>query len=467
MTGNARDVSIAHGTSRSPSRSRCSRSALTLDLRLARARQARRPRPRRPVPVLVASRDIPIGTRAPRSPAAAGSSTKTLPAVRRRLGRRRRRRAARDARRDPADLQRRAARLAALRHDAAGGPASPRCTARTASCSCRATRNQLLAGTLKDGNRVDVVGSIKVPGDEPDALQRTIVPAQPARRRRAAPKPAPGRHDGNARSSCASRPRQAQRLFWLEKNADWSLLLRPATQAPTTSRRRRRPRTLLGAPMATEPRSARRPRRRRPRRPRPSRPTSRRSTRSSSSPVGDAAGARRARARPRAPAREPREQLAAAREHSVGAGRPRDVELRRASSSAGRSTPASPTSLPLPAAARGDVLRDREGGPRGPPAGPAATATAASSPCSRRRADRASRSSRRTSRSPLRSARRSARRCSSTSTCSSATRRSCSASRRAARVRELIGTPTDARRREARGLHGAAQLRPAASCRRR
>jgi len=89
--------------------------------------------------------------------------------------------------------------------------------------------NQLLAGTIKDGNRVDVVGSVKNPESGSNHystifLHNLLVVS-------AASKPSAG--VGSQQTSIELRltTNQAQRLFWLEKNADWSLLLRPSTKA--------------------------------------------------------------------------------------------------------------------------------------------------------------------------------------------------------------------------------------------
>ncbi|HZP74043.1 MAG TPA: Flp pilus assembly protein CpaB [Gaiellaceae bacterium] len=98
--------------------------------------------------------------------------------------------------------------------------------------------NQLLAGTLKQGNRVDVVGSWKVPEtaenhDSAVLLRNLLVVTTPS-------KPSTG-DNGATSVELRVTGAQAQRLFWLEKNADWSLLLRPSTDAtdqhptPTTA----------------------------------------------------------------------------------------------------------------------------------------------------------------------------------------------------------------------------------------
>ena len=88
--------------------------------------------------------------------------------------------------------------------------------------------NQLLAGTLKQGNRVDVVGSWKYPETGAEPRQRHPA-SQPARRVDSVE----AQHGRRQRTSVELRvtTAQAQRLFWLEKNADWSLLLRPSTHA--------------------------------------------------------------------------------------------------------------------------------------------------------------------------------------------------------------------------------------------
>jgi pilus assembly protein CpaB len=97
--------------------------------------------------------------------------------------------------------------------------------------------NQVLAGTLKVGNTVDVVGSIKVPETGQTHVSTTFL-------RGLLVVGAPDKPDsGQSQTSVELRvtSSQAQRLFWLEKNADWSLLLRPATKAidkstpPTTA----------------------------------------------------------------------------------------------------------------------------------------------------------------------------------------------------------------------------------------
>ncbi len=91
--------------------------------------------------------------------------------------------------------------------------------------------NQLLAGTLKQGNRVDVIGSWKYPEtsethDSAIILRNLLVVTSPS-------KPSTG-DNGTTSVELRVTAAQAQRLFWLEKNADWSLLLRPSSHATDT-----------------------------------------------------------------------------------------------------------------------------------------------------------------------------------------------------------------------------------------
>jgi pilus assembly protein CpaB len=104
--------------------------------------------------------------------------------------------------------------------------------------------NQLLAGTLKDGNRVDVVGSIRAPESGSthyaDVFLRNVLVVT------AADKPSSSSTSDGSTSSLSIDLRvtsyQAQQLFWLEKNADWSLLLRPSVH----------PSNAAGAPVSAE-----------------------------------------------------------------------------------------------------------------------------------------------------------------------------------------------------------------------
>lgn len=88
---------------------------------------------------------------------------------------------------------------------------------------------QLLAGTLQRGNRVDVVGSIRLPESGQTHVAAVVL-------RNLLVVQAPSGETSSGLSSPQSTlsaqlqltPLQAQRLFWLTKNGDWSLLLRPS-----------------------------------------------------------------------------------------------------------------------------------------------------------------------------------------------------------------------------------------------
>jgi Flp pilus assembly protein CpaB len=89
---------------------------------------------------------------------------------------------------------------------------------------------QLLAGTLQRGNRVDVVGSIRLPESG-----QTHVAAVVLRNLLVVQAPPAAKTSGMSSDALSAQlqltPLQAQRLFWLTKNGDWSLLLRPSAGA--------------------------------------------------------------------------------------------------------------------------------------------------------------------------------------------------------------------------------------------
>lgn len=94
--------------------------------------------------------------------------------------------------------------------------------------------DQLLAGTLRDGDVVDVVASIRQPESGSTHFARIVLRDILVV---AAAKPSSGSAvDGKAPDSITLQltDEQAQRLFWVEKNADWALLLRPVGNASST-----------------------------------------------------------------------------------------------------------------------------------------------------------------------------------------------------------------------------------------
>jgi Flp pilus assembly protein CpaB len=91
------------------------------------------------------------------------------------------------------------------------------------------TPDQLLAGTLKTDDRVDVVANIQL--DAENHAARIVL--RDIRVLRAPEVPKPGARatgDGNS-VLLAVRDTQVQRLFFVTKNADWSLELRPPKDA--------------------------------------------------------------------------------------------------------------------------------------------------------------------------------------------------------------------------------------------
>ncbi len=98
-------------------------------------------------------------------------------------------------------------------------------------------RNQLLVGILSAGDRVDVVASFKSDGSQNGGewpqgrtvLRNLLVLRAPAAA-------SDGNVGGDATHAVTLQvsDRQAQRLFFVSKNAEWSLVLRPTVQPTQT-----------------------------------------------------------------------------------------------------------------------------------------------------------------------------------------------------------------------------------------
>lgn len=110
-------------------------------------------------------------------------------------------------------------------------------------------RNQLLAGTLKQGDRVDVVASFAVPEGGQRHVSRVIL-------RDIAVLRAPSTGGPSAKLSGPSQPysallaltdTQVQKLFWVMRNGEWSLQLRPVADASDSPERVENDQTLLRA----------------------------------------------------------------------------------------------------------------------------------------------------------------------------------------------------------------------------
>lgn len=102
-------------------------------------------------------------------------------------------------------------------------------TGRFRAMSVAGDANQVLAGTVRDGDRVDVVASMKT-SDGQHALGRTVLRNLLVLHAPAAPSSTPG---GSQTLSATLRltDAQAQTLFFVMKNGDWSLMLRPVVHA--------------------------------------------------------------------------------------------------------------------------------------------------------------------------------------------------------------------------------------------
>jgi hypothetical protein len=93
---------------------------------------------------------------------------------------------------------------------------------------------QVLAGIAKTGDHVDVVGTIKTP-DGKQIFGTTV--ARGLLVLNAAPSPG-GSTVGGTESYTAivrATDAQAQRIFFIEKNGDWTLELRPALHSADSS----------------------------------------------------------------------------------------------------------------------------------------------------------------------------------------------------------------------------------------
>jgi Flp pilus assembly protein CpaB len=96
--------------------------------------------------------------------------------------------------------------------------------------------NQLLAGTLKAGDHVDVVASIGIDEDKPH-IARIVLRDIPVLQVSAPPDAAhPSASDATSAVLEVSDT-QVERLFYVMKNADWTLQLRPVIDATDSTER--------------------------------------------------------------------------------------------------------------------------------------------------------------------------------------------------------------------------------------
>ena len=95
--------------------------------------------------------------------------------------------------------------------------------------------HQLLAGTLKNGNHVDVVGSVRSPESSGNHYSKVVVHDVVVLTAPTKPSGSTASQSDTTSVDLIVTTAQAAELFWLEKNADWSLLLRPGTDASNGS----------------------------------------------------------------------------------------------------------------------------------------------------------------------------------------------------------------------------------------
>jgi Flp pilus assembly protein CpaB len=89
--------------------------------------------------------------------------------------------------------------------------------------------HQVLAGTLEAGDRVDILGSWTQPEGSQHHVTGTIVRGVRVLAAPTGGSSGIGSGAGGGSVKLALTDQQAQRVFWLTKNGEWTLELRPAT----------------------------------------------------------------------------------------------------------------------------------------------------------------------------------------------------------------------------------------------
>jgi Flp pilus assembly protein CpaB len=97
------------------------------------------------------------------------------------------------------------------------------------------TEHQLLAGTLQAGDRVDVLGTWNVPEDKQNHVSRVILRdilvLEAAKQVETTSKITDGATGQSLSAKLALTDAQEQKLFWMAVNGEWTLVLRPPTDA--------------------------------------------------------------------------------------------------------------------------------------------------------------------------------------------------------------------------------------------
>ncbi|MDQ3867662.1 MAG: Flp pilus assembly protein CpaB [Actinomycetota bacterium] len=109
-------------------------------------------------------------------------------------------------------------------------------------------QHQLLVGTLEDGDHVDVVASWNVPEGKTNHYARVVlrdIVVLKASATAATREKLTSPNDSSLSVILAITDAQAQKLFWITKNGDWSLQLRPTDDAADSPPSAETARTLL------------------------------------------------------------------------------------------------------------------------------------------------------------------------------------------------------------------------------
>lgn len=96
------------------------------------------------------------------------------------------------------------------------------------------TEHQLLAGTLQDGDRVDVIGTWNVPEDKTAHVARVVlrdIEVLEAAKSTANAEKLTNPNQASLSVILALTDAQAQKLFWVTRNGEWALQLRPGEDA--------------------------------------------------------------------------------------------------------------------------------------------------------------------------------------------------------------------------------------------
>ena len=103
-------------------------------------------------------------------------------------------------------------------------------TGTTRAMQVQGNQHQLLAGTLKDGDRVDIVGTWNLPEDKTHHYSRVILRDILVLEASGAPRSSEKVTNPGAASlsvMLALTDAQSQKLFWMTQNGEWALQLRP------------------------------------------------------------------------------------------------------------------------------------------------------------------------------------------------------------------------------------------------